>query len=501
MRSKKAIYSIITNCVLQLIVLIYGFIIPKIIINKFGSAVNGLTASITQFLAYIALLESGFGPVVKSVLYKPIAKKDKNEISRILKSSERFFRVIALIFLGYIIALACVYPAVINNEFGYLYTMSLIVIISISTFVEYYFGMTYMLYLQAEQKNYIISIIKTITYVLNIIIVLALVKANASIHIIKAVTGALFVLRPIIQNLYVKRKYNINLKNVNGDYEIKQKWDGLAQHIAYVIHTNTDITLLTLFCNLTEVSVYSVYTMVMTGIKNIIQIFSNGIDSAFGDMIANKERKNLNNKFNMYEVTYFTITTIICVCTLILIVPFVQVYTNGIADTNYIRYEFGYLLVIGEFIWLIRLPYTKLIQAAGHFKQTSIGAWFEAITNIVISIALIFKYGIIGVAVGTAIAMLIRTIEFIYHSNKFILKRNNLISLKKIVLICIETGVVVLISNFIPMLNNCSYINWIINGIVIFIISCIIIFTSNWFFYKNEFKNLISILKTLIKRA
>ena len=70
MRSKKAIYNIVTNLVLQIVTIIYGFIVPKIIISNFGSNTNGLISSITQFLSYIALLESGFGPVVKSILYK-----------------------------------------------------------------------------------------------------------------------------------------------------------------------------------------------------------------------------------------------------------------------------------------------------------------------------------------------------------------------------------------------------------------------------------------------
>lgn len=90
MRSKKAIINIISSLMLQLVTVICGFIVPRLIIKSFGSSVNGLVTSITQFLAYITLLESGFGPVVKSVLYKPIANRDKSEIERILKASEKF---------------------------------------------------------------------------------------------------------------------------------------------------------------------------------------------------------------------------------------------------------------------------------------------------------------------------------------------------------------------------------------------------------------------------
>ena len=102
MRSKKAVMNIVFSLLLQIITIFCSFILPKLIISAYGSNVNGLVASITQFLAFITLLESGFGPVIKSMLYKPIANKNKDEIARILKASERIFRVISFIFILYI---------------------------------------------------------------------------------------------------------------------------------------------------------------------------------------------------------------------------------------------------------------------------------------------------------------------------------------------------------------------------------------------------------------
>ena len=255
MRSKKAFYNISTSLFLQIIVLLYGFIVPRVIITYFGSNVNGLISSITQFLAYIALLESGFGPVVKSVLYKPIASKDNKSIANILKATEKFFRTIAYIFLIYIAILCFLYPLLVSKDFSWIYTFSLIIIIGISTFAEYFFGMTYRLYLQADQKTYIISIIQILTYILSITSIIILARIGTSIQILKLVSGLIFVLRPLLQNYYVKKKYNINFKDANDKYELKQKWDGLAQHIAGVIHSNTDITVLTIFSTLAEVSV------------------------------------------------------------------------------------------------------------------------------------------------------------------------------------------------------------------------------------------------------
>lgn len=497
MRSKNAVYNIIFNLLLQLIAIIYGFIVPKIIICNYGSNVNGLISSITQFLAYIALLESGFGPVVKSLLYKPIAKKDTEEINNILSVSNNFFKKLAYILVIYILILCIFYPMIVNTEFNYFFTSSLIIIISISNFAEYYFGMTFSLYLQAEQKSYIISIIQIITYILNIMIVVFLSIIGVNIHVLKLVCSLSFVLRPLLQNLYVKKKYNLNLSSSNSNYTIKQKWDGLAQHIASVIHNNTDITILTLFCNLSEVSVYSVYFLVVSGIKKLIQSFSAGIDSSFGDMIAKGETNNLKNKFQIYEVLYFSITTVIFTCAMVLIVPFIENYTRGITDVNYIRYCFGYLIVISEYLWAIRLPYSSLTLAAGHFKETKIGAWVECFTNIIISIVLVNKMGITGVAIGTIIAMAIRTIEFVHHTNKFILYRSVVESFRKILILIFETLIIILLYSIVHLFNNESYFFWFCNALICFVISSFVVFSFNFVFYKKE---MIYFIKKIIRR-
>lgn len=496
MRSKKAMYNIVSSLVLQVVVIISGFVVPKLIISSFGSDVNGLVSSITQFLAYISLLESGIGPVVKASLYKPISQKDNKTIKNILRASEKFFRFIARIFIIYLIGLALLYPLLVKGEFGYIYTLSLVLIISISTFFEYYFGMTYKLYLQADQKTYITSVIQIFTYIMNIIIVVVFVRLNLSIQMIKLFSGIIFVLRPLIQNIYIKKKYDLNLKDADEGYKLEKKWDGLAQHIAAVIHNNTDVTILTIFSKLSEVSVYSVYSLVTRGIKSIVSAFSGGIDASFGDMIAKEEKEALNRSFSTYEFFYFTITTICYACTLILIVPFITVYTKGINDANYIRPLFGYLMVISEFLWAIRLPYSSITLAAGHFKETRIGAWVEAISNIVISLILVIKFGIIGVAIGTLIAMLIRTIEFIYHTNKYILERNIFINIKKVLSIIFETVIIVLIVKLLPIdIKFNSYINWIIYAIIVFIISSIVTITINLLVYRNDVKDLKRLLK------
>lgn len=501
MRGKKALKNVISTLIFQIISIIAGFIVPSLIIRTYGSSVNGLVASITQFLAYITLLESGISPVIKATLYKPIAKKNKQEIENILKSSEKFFRTIAYIFVAYIIVLCIIYPTVVNKEFDYIFSLSLILIISLSTFFEYYFGITYRVYLQAVQKTYVISNIQILTIILNTILVVVLATNNASIQLVKLGSALVYVLKPILQNIYVKKVYNLNLKNAQKGYKLKQKWDGLAQHIASVIHNNTDVAVLTICSNVKEVSVYSVYILITSGVKRISESLVNSISALFGDMLARDEKKLLNNIFSIYELIYFSIITIIFSCTLLLIVPFVQVYTRGVEDVDYYRPIFAYIMVFAEFFCMIRLPYINITYAAGHFKETRNGAWVEAIANIVISLALVGKLGIIGVALGTFVAMLIRAIEFIYHSNKYILERNSKGTYFRCLIIGLEMMTIVLIFKIMPNFVIDSFIAWIKYAILVTIISIIIVLPCNIIIYRNDAKRFLEILKNkLIKR-
>ena len=103
----------------------------------------------------------------------------------------------------------------------------------------------------ADQKKYIISLFSTISYVLNIIVIIILSKINVSIHILKLISTIIFTLRPILQLVYVKKKYEkIDISKGNKNFKINQKYDALVQHIASVIHSSTDITVLTIFCKI-----------------------------------------------------------------------------------------------------------------------------------------------------------------------------------------------------------------------------------------------------------
>ena len=500
MRTKKTIINVAMNLLLQLITIVSGLILPRLILSRFGSQYNGLTTSITQFLACAMLLRSGLGGATRAALYKPLANSDHKEISAIINATNKFMKKVALILIISIIIFAAIYPFFLKEEFSWTFTFTLFLIISISTFAESFLGITYLILLQADQKLWIASIFKMISIIFNATIASILILNNFSIHIVKLGSAIAFCIYPILLNVYVKRKYKIDRSVEPNNTAISQRWEAFWHQISTFLNNNTDVIVLTIFLNVLEVSVYSVYNMVLYSLKNLVLSFANGIEAAFGNMIAKNEEKPLKENLNIIEYIIYSISTIAYASTIVLIIDFVRIYTGGITDVNYIRPAFAYILAIAQFFYCIRIPYQLIIQAAGHYKQTRNGAIVEAVINIIISVCLVIKFGLIGVAIGTLIASILRTVELAHYMFKNIIKMNFRNFIYKCMISFLQIIIVVSVVHITKLTVPLNYLGWFIKAIYTVTISIIVVSIATFIFYKKEFKLTVSKVKNIVQR-
>ncbi len=498
MRSRKTIINTIFSLLEDFVAIVCSFILPKLILSHFGSAYNGLTSSISQFLACAVLLRAGIGGATKAALYKPLVDHNKKEIDSIVKATDIFMKKIGLILAFFIVCFATIYPVFVQSDFSWLFTFTLFIIIGISTFAESFFGITYLIVLQADQRLYISSIIKVISYILNITIASVLIINGFGIHIVKLGSAFAFTLYPVILSLYVKKKYKFNRNVEPNNKAISQRWDAFWHQVADFVNANTDIMVLTIFTNVFEVSVYSVYNLVIQGLKRFITAFTQGVDAAFGDMIARNEKKALKENLSVIELIVYSVSTLLFTSAIILVLQFVQIYTKGINDVDYLRPNFAYILLIAQFFYAIRLPYQFIVHAAGHFKQTKKYAMVEATLNIVISIILVIKFGLIGIAIGTLIALMYKTVMFSNYVSDNIIHRSKLVTFKKCFVSILEAILIIIIYKTINFPIHINYLNWIINAISVVLISFVIIICGNLLLYKEDMKNLYKKFKNIV---
>ena len=485
-RAKKNILTSLTN---QLVVLLCGMVVPRLMIGAFGSEAYGAVSSITQFLAYVTLLEGGVGGVARAVLYKPLARKDMAAISAIMAEIRRYFRVIGWIFMGYVLVLACSFSTISRVEcMDWITTFLLVIVISISSLGQYFIGISNAILLQAAQKTYVTNLTSLVTVVLNALSTVVLILLDCSMITVKLVSSCIFFLRPVALWWYVRRYYPLEQSHwEQGKTWLTQKWTGLGQHIAYFLHSNTDIAVLTLLADLKTVAVYAVYNMIVSHLQSLTVSFSSGMESIFGDMLARKEEQQLKSAFRTYETILSLLSLVLFSAAAVLILPFLRIYTAGITDTDYLRPVFGLLLVLTAMSYCLRLPYHALVMAAGHFRQTGAAAYGEAVLNIGLSLLLVSRFTLVGVAAATLAATWFRFLYYVVYLSGNILCRTVTVFLKRFavnaavfVCNCLAGGFLV------SVMDTGNYLSWALCGIVLVALFGVITLGFNLIFFPDD---------------
>lgn len=484
MKSRLLFYNSISPLIYQATTIICGFILPRLILGHFGTEVNGLVNSITQFLGIIAFLELGVGAVVQSSLYKPLTDNDNIAVSKVITSADKFFRRLGYVLAIYVIAMLFYYPYLVKLNFSFMFTATLIVAISVRSFAQYFFGIVNRLLLLADQKAYIQYIAQTLAVITNTLGCYILIAFDCSVQVVYGMTSVIFFLQPLAIHLYIKKHYTLNRK-IHYDVEpIKQKWNGIAQHIAAVILTGSDTVILTVFSSLVNVSIYAVYYLPMSGSRLIIMSMISGIMALIGNLWAKQDLKELRKVFAWTEWLIHTGTTLIFTLTAVLIVPFVQVYTHGVRDANYIQPLFGILLVAANSGHCLRLPYNIMILAAGHYKQTQHNYIIAAVINLVISIIGVKQFGLIGVTLGTMAAMVYQTVWMAWYNSKNFIQWPMRNFFKQMAVNGVSAVLIFTVTSYFNM-TGVSYLEWVVLAIKVTACGIFIALLVNYIFYKE----------------
>ena len=211
MRSEKALKNIIANLVLQFTVAISGLILPRFFIIAYGSTMNGMIVSVTQFITYLALVEAGVSAASIVGLYKPIADGNIVEINRILSATKRFYYRSGIAYVLLLIVLTIVYPLLVENQVEANITRFMILILATSNLVDYLFFGKYKVMLMANQKGYVMMLAQTLGTILNTVVTIILILEGCNVLLVKLVATVVYIMR-----FSILTKDRITVRSISG---------------------------------------------------------------------------------------------------------------------------------------------------------------------------------------------------------------------------------------------------------------------------------------------
>ena len=498
-RAKKATVNIATNLLYEVITFICGLILPRLILSHFGSTYNGIISSVTQFLSLVSILRLGVAGATRVALYRTLATNDLAGTSAIVRATEKYLRKVGLAILVYIAVLAVVYPMFTDTGIGFFDVSVLVIATGIGTFAQYYFGITNQTFLSADQSTYISNIAQICSTLANTVLSAVLIYSGCTIQTVKLASSVVFFLTPFMLNIYVARKYSLD-KKCEPDYTgLEKRNDLLASSLANIVHENTDVIVLTLSCDVKTVSVYAVYNLVMSALRKILAVFSTGTEAIYGDMWAKHQMDSIKKNLTIYEYVIGVFISIVFSATIMLIVPFVRIYTKGVTDVNYIQPTYALVISVAMVFFCFRIPYLTLVQGIGAYKETKAGAFFEAGLNLTSSIVLVKFIGITGTAIGTLLANVFRSFQYAFYIERNVVSRGKVVLLKDIIWISINLGLSCSIARILFFrIDISSWSGWCCCGVMVVFISITVTLMTSLIAYRPVVMQTYAVIRRMI---
>ena len=409
--AKNIAFGYIGNLTTQLL----GFVLRTVFINYLGDTLNGINDLYTGILSVLSLAELGVGTALNYSLYGPMARKDYEKIKSYMQLYKKAYRVIGLVIAVIGLAISPFLPYLVKQPQGVsvrdltLYYFIFLFNTVSTYFVAYKYSLAY-----AEQKNYIQTNTITITKMITVTLQIAVIVTTRNFYLYLLTAAAVELIQKIFISWYLNRLYpylkDKNVKKLSKEEtgEVVTKTKALVFHkVGDVARLQTDSMIISAFINVTLVGFVGNYNMILNSVANFVNIIFNSVLSSFGNLIATESKEKQYSVFKVYRFFACWIYGFSAVGFFLLLTPFIVIWQGpekvlaaGAVACILIDYYFK-----GD-----RIVLSNFKTAAGVFEQDKYLALIQGVVNLILSIVLVQKIGLVGIYIGTIVSGLIANI-------------------------------------------------------------------------------------------
>lgn len=399
---KNVAFSYVSNVVNT----IASFVLRTIFIKILSADYLGVNALFTDVLNLLSFAELGIGNAMNFALYKPVAENDKEKIKSLMAFYKKAYFIIALVIAALGLALLPFLDYLINNPNNIEHIKLYYLIYLYNTVVTYFVSYKHSI-VNAEQKNYLVSVVNSIstifTYVVQIIALL--IFRNYIVYLISA--SLALTIRLFIESKYWDKQYPIlkekDIKEMDKDdlASINKNVRGLIVHkVSDVLVTQTDTILISMFSNLAVLGMISNYKTIMNSVSSIILTIFTSTTSTLGNIVATESKEKQLYYFNFYNFVDFWIYGFSSLAFYFLLKPSIIILWGSeyVIDQSYI-----FVICLNFYLTAQIMSYANFKAANGSFVDDRYFELFCSIFNLVVSVLLVKTIGLIGIYIGTTI--------------------------------------------------------------------------------------------------
>lgn len=407
MRTKNTLKNLLTAWIGQAVVLFCNFFSRAVFVKILPVEYLGISGLFTNILSVLSLADLGISLSISYYLYEPIANGDEHKISQIMHFFKRVYTIIGFVVLGVGLTLTPFLGWFIKEETA-IPNLSIIYMLYVVNSAISYFNTYKVILVEADQKSYLIQKLKYAVKLLQVImgiVVLYITKDYIAYYLTQILATVLLNfgisyragrLYPYIKNR-ARQQLSKEEKTLIGKNTIAL----LYHKIGDVIVNGTDNILISKFVNIIAVGLYSNYTLILINLTSLVgQIFS-AMTAGIGNFSVTESRERQASLFHTIFLLDFAVYNFCAISLFTLFNPFIALW---LGKEYLLGQEIVLVIVLNFFLLGMRRTVLIFKDTYGLFRQDRFKPLLEAIINLIASILLLNRFGIIGVFIGTTIS-------------------------------------------------------------------------------------------------
>lgn len=413
MQIKSALKNSFFALLGQIALIVVGFFCQRTMNLYLGAELIGMNGVIANIIAILSVSELGISTAVVYHLYAAFSTEDEEEIAGLMNLYRKAYLCFAAVILLLGLAVMPFVPFFLKNTtFSFGYIRLIFGLWLVRTAFSYLLSYKRSI-LIADQREYVVSIVTLIVNVVNYssTIVFVMVSRNYA--------AALFfnIVVEAVSNLwiswYVDQKYpflrKLRRQPLHRD-TVKKVIDNIKDIFVTKLFSklliSTDNLIISGFIGTVITGLYNNYCLVTQSLNSVLIALAGAVKPTLGYLFLEQDKRK--DVMALREITFlfFYLISTASVCVFCLINPFIgDLWLNE----NFLMDRFFVAILVMQFYWIaIGLPVEAVMGVTGLFdKERNISA-VVAIVNLVVSLLLVNRFGIIGVMLGTITAYMVQ---------------------------------------------------------------------------------------------
>lgn len=404
MDKKKSVLNVSFSVLFKFVTVFVAIWVRRQLIQHCGNDVNGLNSLYLSIIGFLAIAELGIGSAISFCMYRPIVEGDSAKIGALYRLFRRLYLLIGTIILvGGLVLTPFIHYFAKDYQQLDVNLHGAFVLMLASVAITYLFGADLSL-INAHKNNYMTTAISSGGLLLQYVLQIVVLEITGSFYAYLCCRIVSALAQCVITKLITRKKYPTIISSrtkidatTRGDL-VKRIRAMFMHKVGGLLVNSTDSIVISAFSGVATLGRYANYQAISGAMVGVIDQVFVSLTSIFGHLYARENKKVVQDHFEMMHLVNFILGEVF----------FLGYY--AVID-GLVGVLFGDDLLISKLLLMVHTAngFVRFMRDSALIFRDATGTFYEdrwkppveGLTNLVLSVALAPRFGVVGVIGAT----------------------------------------------------------------------------------------------------